>query len=105
MARMGCRGSRRLSQLLFPNRQPATPPTPTPPPNPMLYRATNVAAAKALSAMQAAGLAGDAAAYKAAAAELEKNVVIVYAQASAAPSSHASKSLSTAVACVGSQVN
>lgn len=46
--------------------------------------ATNVAAAKALSAMQAAGLAGDAAAYKAAAAELEKNVVIVYAQATMA---------------------
>ncbi|PRW57721.1 Fe-assimilating 1 [Chlorella sorokiniana] len=38
--------------------------------------ATNVAAAEALSKMQAAGLAGDAAAYKAAAADLEKAVVV-----------------------------
>ena len=42
-------------------------------------------AAKALAKMQAAGVAGDAAAYKAAAAELEKAVVTVYMQASALP--------------------
>lgn len=43
-----------------------------------------MAAAEALSKMQAAGLAGDTAGYKAAAAELEKAVVIVYMQASVA---------------------
>ncbi|KAI7835721.1 hypothetical protein COHA_010375 [Chlorella ohadii] len=46
--------------------------------------ATNVVAAKALAKMRAAGVAGDAAAYKAAAAELEKAVVTVYMQATLA---------------------
>jgi len=41
-----------------------------------------VAAAKALSGMQAAGLKGDAAAFKAAAADLEKALLTVYMQAS-----------------------